>query len=143
MHRLQLITWTTHTAENTTLLDYKKLYSTLHYITLRSSVRHHFRMKLYHFRSYRVFPYRIAALQFRSANFDWGFPFGNDFYKRKIFFIFYHVLMYYLMMCHSIFSLKDGVLVLLMIMKFKPTSPVYFRETAYKAVPECTLVTYG
>ena len=27
MHRPQLITWTTHTAENTTLLDYKKLYT--------------------------------------------------------------------------------------------------------------------
>ena len=30
MHRPQLITWTTHTAETTTLLDYKKLYNTLH-----------------------------------------------------------------------------------------------------------------
>ena len=29
MHRPQLITWTTHTAENTTLLDYRS--STLHY----------------------------------------------------------------------------------------------------------------
>ena len=27
MHRPQLVTWTTHTAENTTLLDYKKLYT--------------------------------------------------------------------------------------------------------------------
>ena len=30
MHRPQLITWTTHTEESTTLLDYKKLYTTLH-----------------------------------------------------------------------------------------------------------------
>ena len=27
MHRPQFFTWTTHTAENTTLLDYKKLYT--------------------------------------------------------------------------------------------------------------------
>ena len=27
MHRPQLVTWATHTAENTTLLDYKKLYT--------------------------------------------------------------------------------------------------------------------
>ena len=27
MHRPQLVTWTTHTAETTTLLDYKKLYT--------------------------------------------------------------------------------------------------------------------
>ena len=27
MHRPQLITWTTHTAETTTLLDYRKLYT--------------------------------------------------------------------------------------------------------------------
>ena len=30
MHRPQLITWTTHTEESTTLPDYKKLYTTLH-----------------------------------------------------------------------------------------------------------------
>ena len=29
--RPQLITWTTHTEESTTLLDYKKLYTTLRY----------------------------------------------------------------------------------------------------------------
>ena len=27
MHRPQLVTWTTHTAENKTLLDYRKLYT--------------------------------------------------------------------------------------------------------------------
>ena len=27
MHRPQLVTWTTHTAETTTLLDYRKLYT--------------------------------------------------------------------------------------------------------------------
>ena len=62
MHRPQLVTWTTHTAENTTLLDYKKLYTymcnivtefylySIVYIYLINSrldvthsVRHHFR----------------------------------------------------------------------------------------------------
>ena len=67
MHRPQLVTWTTHTAEITTLLDYRKLYTymcnivtefylySIVYIYLINSrldvtfsVRHHFRMKLYH-----------------------------------------------------------------------------------------------
>ena len=62
MHRPQFFTWTTHTAENTTLLDYKKLYTymcnivtefylySIVYIYLINSrldvthsVRHHFR----------------------------------------------------------------------------------------------------
>ena len=63
MHRPQLVTWTTHTEESTTLLDYKKLYTymcnivtefylySIVYIYLINSrldsVRHHFRMKLY------------------------------------------------------------------------------------------------
>ena len=66
MHRPQLVTWTTHTAETTTLLDYRKLYTymcnivtefylySIVYIYLINSrldvtfsVRHHFRMKLY------------------------------------------------------------------------------------------------
>ena len=77
MHRPQLITWTTHTEESTTLLDATRLqeallYTALHYTYMCSivtefylysivyiylingrldvthSVRHHFRMKLYH-----------------------------------------------------------------------------------------------
>ena len=67
MHRPQLVTWRTHTEESTTLLDYKKLYTymcnivtefylySIVYIYLINSrldvtfsVRHHFRMKLYH-----------------------------------------------------------------------------------------------
>ena len=63
MHRPQFFTWTTHTAENTTLLDYKKLYTymcnivtefylySIVYIYLINSrldvtfsVRHHFRI---------------------------------------------------------------------------------------------------
>ena len=66
MHRPQLVTWTTHTAETTTLLDYRKLYTymcnivtefylySIVYIYLINSrldvtfsVRHHFRIKLY------------------------------------------------------------------------------------------------
>ena len=66
MHRPQLVTWTTHTAENTTLLDYRKLYTymcnivtefylySIVYIYLINSrldvtfsVHHHFHMKLY------------------------------------------------------------------------------------------------
>ena len=46
MHRPQLITWTTHTEESTTLLDYKKLYSTLHYTTLHLDVQHRNRILL-------------------------------------------------------------------------------------------------
>ena len=64
MHRPQLVTWTTHTAETTTLLDYKKLYTymcnivtefylySIVYIYLINSrldvtfsVRHHFRIE--------------------------------------------------------------------------------------------------
>ena len=67
MHRPQLVTWTTHTAEITTLLDYRKLYTymcnivtefylySIVYIYLINSrldvtfsICHHFRMKLYH-----------------------------------------------------------------------------------------------
>ena len=77
MHRPQLITWTTHTEESTTLLEATRLqeallYTALHYTYMRSivtefylysivyiylingrldvtpSVRHHFCMKLYH-----------------------------------------------------------------------------------------------
>ena len=63
MHRPQLVTWTTHTAETTTLLDYRKLYTymcnivtefylySIVYIYLINSrldvtfsVRHHFRI---------------------------------------------------------------------------------------------------
>ena len=63
MHTYQFFTWTTHTAENTTLLDYKKLYTymcnivtefylySIVYIYLINSrldvtfsVRHHFRI---------------------------------------------------------------------------------------------------
>ena len=68
MHKHQLITWTTHTEESTTLLDYKKLYTYMCNIVtefylysivciylinstgrldVTYSVRHHFRMKLY------------------------------------------------------------------------------------------------
>ena len=64
MHRPQLVTWTTHTAETTTLLDYRKLYTymcnivtefylySIVYIYLINSrldvtfsVRHHFRIE--------------------------------------------------------------------------------------------------
>ena len=60
MHRPQLVTWTTHTAETTTLLDYRKLYTymcnivtefylySIVYINSRLdvtfSVHHHFRI---------------------------------------------------------------------------------------------------
>ena len=73
MHRPQLVTWTTHTAENTTLLDYRKLYTymwnivtefylySIVYIYLINSrldvtfsVRHHFRMKLYQYQKSRL-----------------------------------------------------------------------------------------
>ena len=33
MHTHQFFTWTTHTAENTTLLDYKKLYTYVQLVT--------------------------------------------------------------------------------------------------------------
>ena len=70
MHTHQFFTWTTHTAENTTLLDYKKLYTYVQHcnrtcnrillvqysihifnnsrLDVTHSVHHHFRIELYH-----------------------------------------------------------------------------------------------
>ena len=88
MHRPQLVTWTTHTAENTTLLDYKKLYTymcnivtelvtefylySIVYIYLINSrldvthsVRHHFRTAtLSSTRYYHYFAYESSKATF-------------------------------------------------------------------------------
>ena len=91
MHRPQLVTWTTHTAETTTLLDYRKfytymcnivtefyLYSVVYIYLINSrldvtfSVRNHFCTELYHgvrlvvrfsFESFTVIRAHIHSIQ--------------------------------------------------------------------------------